>query len=149
MDFDSLLSKYKAKACVVSIDFYEDETYGNIRILDGNKAHYDDMAAIGHPFVPNSPYEAYFPKNRNFEDYCFRCTRSGRPQHAYVELYTMGLWLNMFLIPIESDKPNTGYCIYVYDVSPKVDSDAMVDLSGDVASEVLKACVKLRSSNDI
>ena len=25
----------------------------------------------------------------------------------------------------------------------------MVDLSGDVASEVLKACVKLRSSNDI
>ena len=43
MDFDSLLSKYKAKACVVSIDFYEDETYGNIRILEGNKAHYDDM----------------------------------------------------------------------------------------------------------
>ena len=149
MDFDSLLSKYKAKACVVSIDFYEDETYGNIRILEGNKAHYDDMAAIGHPFVPNTPYEACFPKNRNFEDYCFRCTRSGRPQHAYVELYTMGLWLNMFLIPIESDKPNTGYCIYVYDVSPKVDSAAMVDLSSDVASEVLKACVKLRSSNDI
>ncbi len=149
MDFDSLLSKYKAKACVVSIDFYENDTYGNIRILEGNKAHYDDMAAIGHPFVPDSPYEAYFPKNRNFEDYCFRCTRSGRPQHAYVELYTMDLWLNMFLIPIESDKPNTGYCIYVYDVSPKVDSDAMVDLSGDVASEVLKACVKLRSSNDI
>ncbi len=149
MDFNSLLSKYKAKACVVSIDFYENDTYGNIRILEGNKAHYDDMAAIGHPFVPDSPYEAYFPKNRNFEDYCFRCTRSGRPQHAYVELYTMGLWLNMFLIPIESDKPNTGYCIYVYDVSPKVDSDAMVDLSGDVASEVLKACVKLRSSNDI
>ena len=149
MDFNSLLSKYKAKACIVSIDFYEDETYGNIRILDGNKAHYDDMAAIGHPFVPNTPYEACFPKNRNFEDYCFRCTRSGRPQHAYVELYTMGLWLNMFLIPIESDKPNTGYCIYVYDVSPKVDSAAMVDLSGDVASEVLKACVKLRSSIDI
>ena len=69
MDFDSLLSKYKAKACVVSIDFYEDETYGNIRILEGNKAHYDDMAAIGHPFVPNSPYEACFPQNRNFEDY--------------------------------------------------------------------------------
>ena len=67
MDFDSLLSKYKAKACVVSIDFYEDETYGNIRILEGNKAHYDDMAAIGHPFVPNTPYEACFPKNRNFE----------------------------------------------------------------------------------
>jgi len=44
MDFNSLLSKYKAKACIVSIDFYEDETYGNIRILEGNKAHYDDMA---------------------------------------------------------------------------------------------------------
>ena len=150
MDFESLLSKYEAKACVVSVDFYEDETYGNIRILAGNKAHCDEMEMEqGRPFIPGSPYEACFPQNRNFEDYCFRCTRTKKPLHAYVELYTMGLWLNMFLIPIESDKPNTGYCIYVYDVSPKVDSAAMVDLSGDVASEVLKACVKLRSSNDI
>ena len=63
MNFDSLLSLYETKACIVSIDFYEDDTYGNIRLLAGNKAHCDDMAAIGHPFVPNSPYEDYFPKN--------------------------------------------------------------------------------------
>ena len=148
MNFDSLLSKYEAKACIVSVEFYPDDTYGNIRVIAGNQAHCADMAALGHPFVPGSPYEACFPKNQNFEDYCFRCIRNKKPLHAYVDLYTMGLWLNMFLIPLESDTPNTGYCIYVYDVSPKADTASMTDLSGDIASNVLKACIRLRGSDD-
>ena len=148
MDFESLLAPYKAKSCIVSVELHPDNTYGNIRIVAGNKAHCDDMAALGHPFVPGCPYEACFPKNPNFEDYCNRCTRGKRPLHAYVDLYDMGLWLNMFLIPIESDKPNTGYCIYVYDVSPKADSASMADLSGDIASNVLKACIRLRGSDN-
>ena len=149
MDFNSLLSLYKSKACIVSVDFYENDTYGNIRILAGNKAHCEEMEQIqGRPFLPGSPYENCFPQNRNFEDYCFRCARGNEPLHAYVDLYTMGLWLNMFLIPLKSDKPNTGYCIYVYNVSPKVDTASMADLSTDIASAVLQACIKLRSSTD-
>ena len=67
MDFDSLLSKYEAKACIVSVDFYEDESYGNIRILAGNKAHCDEMEMVqGRPFLPGTPYEFCFPQNRNF-----------------------------------------------------------------------------------
>ena len=148
MNFDSLLSKYEAKACIVSVEFYPDDTYGNIRVVAGNQAHCDDMAALGHPFVPGSPYETCFPKNQNFEDYCYRSIRNKKPLHAYVDLYTMGLWLNMFLIPLESDTPNIGYCIYVYDVSPKADTASMTDLSGDIASNVLKACIRLRRSDD-
>lgn len=149
MDFDSLLSLYKSKACVVSVDLYSDETYGNIRIVAGNKAHCDEMEMVqGRPFLPGTPYEFCFPQNRNFEDYCFRCVKGDQPLHAYVDLYTMGLWLNMFLIPLKSDNPKIGYCIYVYDVSPKVDTASMADLSGDIANDVLQSCIKLRSSND-
>ena len=127
MDFDSLLSKYEAKACIVSVDFYEDETYGNIRILAGNKAHCDEMEMTqGCPFIPGSPYEACFPQNRNFEDYCFRCTRTKKPLHAYVELYTMGLWLNMFLLPLTSDRENTGDCVYIYEVTPEACPDRRI-----------------------
>ena len=149
MDFDVLLSHYRAKACVVSVEFFPDGTYGNIRVVAGNKAHCDDMAALNHPFQPGCPYEACFPKNPNFEDHCFRCIRDGKPLHAYVDLYMMGLWLNMFLMPLDSDQENIGYCIYCYDVAPKADSSAMADLSADTAADVLKACIKLRGSQNI
>ena len=149
MDFDVLLSHYRAKACVVSVEFFPDGTYGNIRVVAGNKAHYDDMAALNHPFEPGCPYEACFPKNPNFEDHCFRCIRDGKPLHAYVDLYMMGLWLNMFLLPLDSDQENVGYCLYCYDVAPKADSSAMADLSADIAADVLKACIKLRGSQNI
>ena len=149
MNFDVLLSHYRAKACVVSVEFFPDGTYGNIRVVAGNKAHCDDMAALNHPFEPGCPYEACFPKNPNFEDHCFRCIRDGKPLHAYVDLYMMGLWLNMFLMPLDSDQENIGYCIYCYDVAPKADSSAMADLSADTATDVLKACIKLRGSQNI
>ena len=149
MDFDILLSHYRAKACVVSVEFFPDGTYGNIRVVAGNKAHYDDMAALNHPFEPGCLYEACFPKNPNFEDHCFRCIRDGKPLHAYVDLYMMGLWLNMFLLPLDSDQENVGYCLYCYDVAPKADSSAMADISADIAADVLKACIKLRGSDDV
>lgn len=149
MDFDVLLSHYRAKACVVSVEFLPDGTYGNIRVVAGNKAHYDDMAALNHPFEPGCPYEACFPKNPNFEDHCFRCIRDGKPLHAYVDLYMMGLWLNMFLLPLDSDQENVGYCLYCYDVAPKADSSAMADLSADTAADVLKACIKLRGAENV
>jgi len=149
MDFDVLLSHYRAKACVVSVEFFPDGTYGNIRVVAGNKAHCDDMAALNHPFEPGCPYEACFPKNPNFEDHCFRCIRDGKPLHAYVDLYMMGLWLNMFLLPLDSDQENVGYCLYCYDVAPKADSSAMADISADIAADVLKACIKLRGSDDV
>jgi len=149
MNFDELLSHYKAKACIVSVEFFPDGTYGNIRVVAGNKAHCDDMASLNHPFEPGCPYEACFPKNPNFEEHCYRCAHEGKPLHAYVDLYMMGLWLNMFLLPLDSDQENIGYCIYCYDVTPKADSSAMADLSADTAADVLKACIKLRGSGDI
>jgi diguanylate cyclase (GGDEF)-like protein len=149
MDFDNLLSHYKAKACVVSVEFFPDGTYGNIRVVAGNKAHCDDMAGLNHPFEPGCPYEACFPKNPNFEDHCYRCIRDGKPLHAYVDLYMMDLWLNMFLLPLDSDQENVGYCLYCYEVAPKADSSAMADISADIAADVLKACIKLRGSDDV
>ncbi|MCR4558153.1 MAG: hypothetical protein K5779_10080 [Saccharofermentans sp.] len=73
MAFDRLLSGYKAKACVISVDILPDDHYGNIRIVAGNKPHCDDMLATMHKgFIPGSPYEEYFPQNKNSEDFCYR-----------------------------------------------------------------------------
>ena len=149
MDVDSIVSHYKSKACVLSVELFPDGSYGNIRVVAGNRAHCAEMEQLTHrPFVPGSLYEACFPKNPNFEEYCYRCVHSGRPLHAYVDLYMMGLWLNMFLMPLDSDNDNIGYCIYSYEVAPKADSSAMSAISADNASKVLSTCIKLRGGSD-
>lgn len=149
MNFDELLSAYKSKTCIMSVQLFPNGDYGNIRIVEGNQAHYDDMLhALQRPFVPNSPYEHYFPQNKNFEDYCYRCAIQGQPLHSYVSLPQMDLWLNMLLLPLTSDDPNIGYCVYSYEVTPSPDSERRACLSADTSSAVLQTCLKLRDSED-
>ncbi len=150
MDFERLLSGCKAKACVMSVDILPDDRYGNIRIVAGNKAHCDDMMATMHKeFIPGSPYAEYFPQNNNFEDFCYRSALLGQPLHTYVALPFMNLWLNMFLLPLESDKEGTGYCLYTYEVTPNADAEQRASLSADTSATVLQTCIKLRGSVDI
>ena len=150
MDFEQALSGYKSKACILSVEKYPGGGYGNIRIAAGNKAHYDEMANVMHrPFIPDSPYGEYLPENKNFEDFCYRCAFLGQPLHTYVPLPQMGLWLNMFLLPLASDREEIGYCIYSYDVTPEADSAQRADVSAETSAAVLKTCIKLRSSENI
>lgn len=145
MDFSAVLSAYENKTCIMSVEVFPNGDYGNIRIVDGNKAHYDDMLlTMGHPFLPNSPYENYFPTNKNFEDFCYRAAIRGQNLHSYVRLPQMNLWLNMILLPLKSDVENVGYCAYSYEVTPYADSEQRTSLSADTASAVLQTCIKLR-----
>jgi len=150
MDFESILKVYKNNTCIISVEQFPDGHCGNIRIAAGNRAHCEDMLNTMHrPFIPDSPYEEYLPQNKNFEDSCIRCAFGGQPLHSYVSLPRMGLWLNMFLLPLESDRENTGYCIYSYDVATDEDSEQRVSLAADTSSAVLKTCFKLRGSENI
>ncbi|MBQ2107129.1 MAG: hypothetical protein II475_00405, partial [Bacteroidales bacterium] len=108
---------YKTKTCILSVEDMGEGRYGNIRIAAGNKAHADDILKLtGHPFEPGCPYEMCFPKDLNFENFVYRSAICGEPMHSYVSLYQMGLWLNMFMIPLDYTEGNTCYCIYSYDV---------------------------------
>lgn len=73
MNFEQILSAYRTKACILSVEDYGGGRYGNIRIAAGNKAHCDEMLRVmRRPFIPDSPYEQYLPQNSNFEDFCYR-----------------------------------------------------------------------------
>ena len=149
MDFAQILSAYRSKACVLSVEAYPGGGYGNIRIAAGNQAHCDEMARVMHrQFVPDSPYEQYLPQDRNFEDFCYRAAILGKPMHTYVPLPQMGLWLNMFLLPLTSDRKNTGYCVYIYDVTPEADSGQRADVSAETSAAVLQTCIKLSGSDN-
>ena len=149
MDFQSILSAYKCRACVMSVEIYPDGKYGNIRVAAGNKAHADEIKMVrGYDFVDGMPYEACFPKNLNFEDFCYRSAVLHQPLHSYVDLYEMGLWLEMYVLPLDSDQENVGYCLYVYQVMPKADTKTMADVAPEVASAVLASCIKLHGTQD-
>ena len=149
MDFDSILSVYKSKTCIISVERTADGKYGNIRIVAGNKAHSEDMMNVMHRhFIPDSHYSEYYPENKNFEDFCCRCAFMAQPLHSYVSLPQMGLWLNMFLLPLESDKENIGYCIYSYEVTQEVNAEQRATLSADTSAAVLQTCIKLHGHND-
>ena len=149
MDFEQLLSAFQSKTCVMSVEAFPDGHYGNIRIVAGNQAHCDDMLQTMHrPFIPGSPYEEYFPQDKNFEDFCCRCAMQGQALHSYVRLPQMDLWLNMILLPLRSDRENVGYCVYFYDVTPFADAQQRTSLSADTSSAVLQTCIKLRDSGD-
>ena len=149
VSFDDMLKQYKTKTCILSIDMIDETRYGNIRVLAGNEPHCEDILHItGHPFVPGCPYEMCFPKDMNFEDFVYRCAIGGEPMHTYVNLYQMGLWLNMFMIPLHCDEENKGYCIYSYEVTPQANTEKMSDLSADASARVLETCIKFRGTTN-
>ena len=149
MDFQKILEDYQCKTCIMSVEAYPDGSYGNIRVAAGNAAHAADIEMVtGHPFVPDTPYELSFPKNMNFEDFCYRCAFGHQQLHTYVNLYQMGLWLEMYLLPLRSDKENIGYCLYSYNVAPRAQAENMTDIAPETSAAVLATCVKLRGTTD-
>ena len=147
MDFDKVVADHKCRSCIISVEKYQDGRYGNIRVVAANKAHREDAEKIfGRPFVPDSPYSDSLPQDKNFEDFMFRCACLGQPLHTYVHLERMGLWVNMFLLPLESDKKNVGYCLYSCDISPFADAEQQASLSADTATHALEISIKLQGA---
>lgn len=149
MDFQSILNGYDCKTCIMSVETFPDGTYGNIRIAAGNEAHCADIKMItGHDFVPDTPYEMSFPQDMNFEDFCYRSAILHQQLHTYVPLPQMGLWLELYMLPLKSERSNVGYCIYSYNVAPVANSENMADLSPGTSEAVLNTCIKLRKQQD-
>ena len=149
MDYSGLLEQMDSKSCVLSIDMYEDGSYGNILCVTGNTLFKNDIEELTkQPFVDNTPYYYSLPKDINFENFIHRCVVLQKPLHTYVNLAEMGLWVEMYISPLKSDKPGTGYCLYSYVLSPKVSEESMSDLSPDTSAKVISACIKFRAGND-
>ena len=149
MDYKELVEQFEGKTCVLSVDIGPDKAEDNILVVTGNKAFRDDIEDLTkRPFVDNTPYYYSLPKDLNFEDFIYRSAIQHQPLHTYVNLYQMGLWVEMYLQPLNSDSKDKGYCLYTYIVTPTADENRMSDLAPDTANAVLKACIKLRGADD-
>ena len=155
MDFQKFVDTFTTATCVISVEKLPDNDYGEIRIVTGNKAYVDSIEQVGegprlmlNKFIPNSEYQKYFPKDLNFEDFCYKSAILKQPQHSYVHPDRYDFWFDLFSLPLESDDEKLAYCTYTQVVSHKPNTEKMSNLSYDTSSDVLSACLKLKSSDD-
>ena len=155
MDFQKFVDTFAAATCVISVEKLQDGGYGTIRIVTGNKAYIASIEQVGegprlmlNKFIPNSEYQNYFPKDLNFEDFCYKSAILKQPQHSYVHPDRFDFWFNLFSLPLESDDENLAYCTYTQEVTHKANTEKMSNLSYDTSSDVLSACLKLKGTDD-
>ena len=155
MDFQKFVDTFTTATCIISVEKLPDNDYGEIRIVTGNKAYVDSIEQVGegprlmlNKFIPNSEYQKYFPKDLNFEDFCYKSAILKQPQHSYVHPDRYDFWFDLFSLPLESDDEKLAYCTYTQVVSHKPNTEKMSNLSYDTSSDVLSACLKLKSSDD-
>jgi len=152
MDLQALVDQFGGLTCIMSVEKKPNGGYGVIRIEVGNAAYRKSFLDAGGrtspEFIPGQDYQKYIPKDLNFEDFVYRAAVQKKSMHAYVHTEKFGVWFNETAIPVESDNPNIGYCLYTLEFSVEKDSDLMTNHSAKITADVLKICVKLRDAKD-
>ncbi|MBQ6316699.1 MAG: sensor domain-containing diguanylate cyclase [Oscillospiraceae bacterium] len=155
MDWKNFADHFEPMTCVLSVEKKADGGYGTVRIVTGNEKYIDSLAlAAGGvemdsdkkaEFVPNSEYTRYIPKDLNFEDVCYRCAVLKQPIHNVVRASRYPFDIIVFMMPMESDDENLGYCTFTQVLLPK-DDDNLTEqsISQETAREVISTCIKLR-----
>lgn len=153
MDFQKTADTFEGITCIISVEKNPDGSCGEIRIKAGNQAFVRNIETPypGAPkivFVPDSPYMTFLPKDLNFEDMVYRSAILKQPRHTYVHPERYSFWFNIYTMPLASDDENIGYCTYTMEFTKEADMDAMTNRSVETAAGVLRACLKLRGSDD-
>ncbi len=155
MDLQAFVDMIDPMTCIMSVEAKEDGTYGDIRIVTGNAAYIASVENVDESmpklmmtkFVPNSLYQNYFPKDLNFEDFCYRCAVLKTPMHTYVHPERYDFWFNLYMLPL-GHEGNIHYCTYTQIVTQNADTEVMSNISSSIASDVLNTCIKLRGTTD-
>ena len=158
MDYQHFVDHYKPMTCILSVEKKPDGTCGTIRMVAGNAAyiasiedphHVSSSEMLNNKFIPGSEYTRYIPKDLTFEDLCYNAAILGKPIHTYSRPERYPFWLNVFILPLESDTPGVGYCAYTLELHLQEDTSMRTDLSAESMSEVLNTCIKLRREGNI
>ncbi len=156
MDLQALADSFEPMTCIMSVEVFPDGSYGNIRIVAGNKAYVnsienpDNIAfaeMLDNKFVPDSPYERYIPKDLNFENACYAAAVLKKTFHTYMHPERYSFWVDMYMMPIVSDKPGIYYCTYTQELTPEADTKRMSNVDSTVSVSVLETCIKLRGTD--
>jgi len=148
MDYKSFVANFSRVACVLSVDLKETDSNKRYLVVDANDAYKHTVVKKLEDFVTNVPYTRYIPKAENFENLCDTCATTDRPVHTYFDIELYNAWMEVYLIPLESDEPDKKAILFSYEMNPKAEIDKLTDISSQTAANVLRTCLKLRETAD-
>ena len=154
-DLQEYVDQFDSMTCIMSVEKNPDGSNGTMRIEVGNKAYratFEQNAVEGvemrNRFIPGQEYTHYLPKDLNFEHFILSSAVNKKAMHAYIHPERFDIWFNIFSVPLDFDDPHKCYCTYTQELSNKANVDQMANLSAKTTSDVLKTCIKLRSTKN-
>ncbi len=144
MDYKFLVDKIAIAACVMSVYLNPDGTCGEVHIDVANDQYVKEMPG----YIPGMIYYDLVPKDTKFEDYCYLSAIKKKRMHAYVHTKALGGWTDQFLIPLESDRDDIGYCLFLFEFNKEPDAEKRAGVNIRVANDVVRACIKMKSSEN-
>ncbi len=156
MDLQEYVDQFDSMTCIMSVE-KKPNGYGKMRIEVGNKAYIDSFKRnndnlidmpFGNKFVPGQEYTKYIPKDLNFENFIYSSAILKKPMHAYIHSERFNAWFNIFSLPIDFEDPFKCYCTYTQELSTDINTNSLQSLSTKTTSDVLKTCIKLRSTKN-
>ncbi|MCR5328386.1 MAG: sensor domain-containing diguanylate cyclase [Saccharofermentans sp.] len=132
----------------MSVDLKEENHDNRYFVADANDAYKRTVVKNLEDFETNVPYTRYIPKAANFEALCDSCVLTNKPIHTYFDIELYNAWMEVFLMPLESDDPDKGMILFSYEMNPKADIDKLTDISSETATNVIKTCLMLRETDD-
>ncbi len=148
MDFKKLVDDFSQVAAVLSVELKGEDDYGDIRLVEANDLYIESVRARGCEFVRGAHYTTVVERDMTFESLCYQCIKKNQPMHLYVEIEMFHSWLSNFVIPLRSEQEGIGYCLFTYEMMPKLDAAMLANSSAGVAEHVLKTCIRLRETPD-
>ena len=148
MDYQAIVKSMKKLACVISVKQEADGTLGTPCIEAANDLYLQSVNVAPENFVPGRPYSDYIYKDHNFEILVAKCIGEDKLVHTYVNAERYNGWMDIYIMPLVSEREDTGYALFSYDMTPNADSEKLSDVTAQAAMQVIKTSVKLRESSD-
>ncbi len=144
MDYINLINSVKGIACIVS--HRRAEKANLLTIAAANETYLASVDKLNEEFVPNRPYTYYIAPDTNFEALIIQCMTEGKISHQYVNAGLYEAWLDIYMIPLEDDADGNGYCLFTYEMTPRSETEKMMNISVKSAYSVLKTCIRFREN---
>lgn len=148
MDYQEFINAVDNVACVISVQKNADGTYGELCNEASNLLYLEAVNVLPENYVPRVPYYQYIGRDHNFEAMAMRCIRENRLIHSYVDAEFYNAWLDLYMMPLQSEEEDRGYCLFTYEMSPKIDSRKLAAISPQVAWQVIRTAMKFRETPD-
>ncbi|MBR6403215.1 MAG: GGDEF domain-containing protein [Eubacterium sp.] len=148
MGYNDFVKKLKNLACIVSIEKNSDGTFGEPCIEAANNLYLQSVNVSPSDFVPSRPYHEYIYRDSNFEAMSLKCIRDGRAIHSYVDAEFYNSWMDIYMMPLNSEEADKGYLLFSYEMTPKAETDKLTDVSPETAMQVIRTSIRLRENTD-